>query len=87
MEVKVSEVVSLDDCCQRACELSLGDCQRPWVEQSVLCPKQEVSKTWRADSSVGITQQVAELCKEALVPVTLLVPVGCPCSMHNIVAL
>ena len=85
--MEVSEVVSLDDCCQRACELSLGDCQRPWVEQSVLCPNQEASKTRRADSSVGKPQQVAELCKEASMPVALVIEVGCPCSMHNIVAL
>ena len=41
--MEVSEVVSVDDCCQRACELSLGDCQRPWNSlsyvQSRKCPK------------------------------------------------
>jgi len=43
LDLELSEAVSLYGCCQRACELGLGDCQRPWVEQPVLCPKQEVS--------------------------------------------
>ena len=87
VEVEVSEIVSLNDCCQRTCELSLDDCQRPSVEQSVLCPKQEVCRTWRSDSCVGIIQQVAEMCREASLPVTLVVESVCLCSMHNTVAL
>ena len=52
------------------------------------CPVSKAGSVqpWRADSCVGMTQQVAELSKEASLPVTSVVEVVCSCNMHNVVA-